>query len=291
MQNREAQNQSRRAVEPQRSASAWLFDGFLLEHYRHAPGPFAPVERHIHPEYQIGLSRNCACRYQYRGSAHAAPIHSLCVLHPGEPHYPYGEPYLDAPSDYLMLLAPPERMAEAAAGVGMPEGTLPYFPGPILDDDILTRLYERAHQACRASAARLEQDTRLLAFLSHLTRYHADTGRDLALPAREPRRVQIVRAYLHDNAAENVSLARLADLIALSPYHFLRVFQRETGMTPHVYQTNLRIARAKSLLANGVPVAKVAVESGFCDQSHFGRRFKRLVGTTPAQYAKSAILF
>jgi AraC-like DNA-binding protein len=55
-------------------------------------------------------------------------------------------------------------------------------------------------------------------------------------------------------------------------------------MPPHEYQLQVRIARAKSALRTGSPIAQVALDMGFADQSHFTRVFKRLVGGTPAQY-------
>jgi AraC-like DNA-binding protein len=62
------------------------------------------------------------------------------------------------------------------------------------------------------------------------------------------------------------------------------MFSRATGMPPHAYQIQLRIMRAKLLLKKW-PIASVAALTGFVDQSHFTRQFKRLVGVTPAQYA------
>ena len=55
-------------------------------------------------------------------------------------------------------------------------------------------------------------------------------------------------------------------------------------MPPHLYLTQVRIERAKTLLTEGLPPAHVAAETGFVDQSHFTKRFKRIVGVTPGQY-------
>ena len=63
-----------------------------------------------------------------------------------------------------------------------------------------------------------------------------------------------------------------------------RLFKREIGLSLNAYQLQIRIDHAKKLLINGVPIALVASETGFYDQSHFNRYFKRLVGTTPKNY-------
>ena len=60
---------------------------------------------------------------------------------------------------------------------------------------------------------------------------------------------------------------------------------RRVGLPPHAYQIQLRVARARELVAAGVPLAEVATMTGFADQSHLTRLFKRVVGIPPGQYA------
>ena len=90
-------------------------------------------------------------------------------------------------------------------------------------------------------------------------------------------------------ATRTISIHDLSDAAYLSPYHLIRVFKREVGLTPSAYQTQMRIEIAKGLLARGVPVGRVAMRCGFCDQSHLHRTFKRRVGVSPAQYLRASI--
>ena len=73
-------------------------------------------------------------------------------------------------------------------------------------------------------------------------------------------------------------------MAGLTPSHFVRAFSRHYGMTPHAYLLNRRIGHARGLLARGQPLAEVALATGFSDQAHFQRQFKRLVAATPGQY-------
>jgi AraC-like DNA-binding protein len=93
---------------------------------------------------------------------------------------------------------------------------------------------------------------------------------------------------LDDHAAESVPLQTLARFAGLSAFHLCRVFREAVGMTPHAYQTQARIRRAKSLLRAGMPITEVAAEVGFYDQAHLTRHFKRIVGLTPGRYARDA---
>ena len=81
---------------------------------------------------------------------------------------------------------------------------------------------------------------------------------------------------------ERVSLAELSRVAGLSRFELVRRFRAQTGLTPHAFQTNLRIQRARALLTAGEPAAAVAAECGFADQPHLTRTFKRAVGVTPA---------
>ena len=91
-----------------------------------------------------------------------------------------------------------------------------------------------------------------------------------------------VIAYIHDNLDQQLTLAELSFIAAMSPYHFARTFKHVTGVAPHHYVLNARLERAKSLLLRGnLSIAEVAQKVGFFDQSHFTRYFKRIFGVTP----------
>ena len=91
--------------------------------------------------------------------------------------------------------------------------------------------------------------------------------------------------YLHDTYAQAFSLDRIAAAAGLSMYYLERVFKRATGLPPHTYMLMLRIEAAKKLLASSsIPIAEIAMELGFSDQSHFTNAFKRRTGFTPQSY-------
>ena len=90
---------------------------------------------------------------------------------------------------------------------------------------------------------------------------------------------------LHDTYTQEFSLDRIADAAGLSKYYLERVFKKATGLPPHTYVLMLRIEAAKKLLASSsMPIAEIAMELGFSDQSHFTNAFKRRTGFTPQAY-------
>ena len=101
----------------------------------------------------------------------------------------------------------------------------------------------------------------------------------------QPDLMQVVD-YIHAHLEQNLSLAELAAVVQLSPWHFARLFKQSTGVSPHQYHIRCRIERAKQLLLSRLAIADVAQVVGFASQGHFNYHFKRLVGTTPKKFLR-----
>ena len=93
-----------------------------------------------------------------------------------------------------------------------------------------------------------------------------------------------VREYLCANPVAPITLDQLARMAGLSKYHFLRMFARAFGLSPHALQMRLRLELARRYIDEGRPLTFVAYDAGFADQSHMTRRFKRCFGATPGAY-------
>ena len=90
-----------------------------------------------------------------------------------------------------------------------------------------------------------------------------------------------------DRYAEPLSLEDLVLASGLRRFRFLRLFKRKTGLSPHKFLIQHRIEKAKESLANQATVLEAAMDTGFFDQSHFGRHFKRITGKFLAAYRRS----
>ena len=107
-----------------------------------------------------------------------------------------------------------------------------------------------------------------------------------AMPtAREARRVVEAIRLVESEAARPVDLKQMAAVAGVSKYHFLRVFRRLTGLTPHQYLISARLRRAAlALTSSRRPVIAVAFDAGFGDLSTFNKTFRAAFGLTPTQY-------
>jgi AraC family transcriptional regulator len=98
-------------------------------------------------------------------------------------------------------------------------------------------------------------------------------------------RLQRVRDYVEAHLDEDLSLTMLADIACLSPYHFSRSFKQAVGVGPQRNVIRRRVERAKILLRRTrEPLALIALEAGFGDQSHFTTIFHREMGMTPGRF-------
>jgi AraC family transcriptional regulator len=99
---------------------------------------------------------------------------------------------------------------------------------------------------------------------------------------------RVVTAYVEEHLAEQISLAVLAELVRLSPYHFCRAFKQSFGLPPHRYHIGRRVERAKELLAQRTSsVTDIGLELGFSETSSFSAAFRRMTGLAPSRYHRS----
>lgn len=144
-------------------------------------------------------------------------------------------------------------------------------------------------QAAAFGKSDLGLDEAALLFAQGFLGLVEDGAAPAAGSSRDRRRAVEAALWIEAHAAEPIGLVEVAAQAALSPYHFLRLFRRALGVTPHQYLVRARLARAARLLAHEeMPVTEVALEVGFEDLSNFIRSFRRAAGVSPSAFRKAA---
>ena len=158
------------------------------------------------------------------------------------------------------------------------------FQDPLLEQISFT-LWRELEQPSPAGKLYAQTAAQLLAV--HLLRHYTSAGGAFKDPAPGLTQQQLRRVmdFVQAHLGQDVSLEALAQQTGFSPYHFARLFRQTTGESPHQFVLRQRIEQAQRLLnETDLPLAHVALESGFANQSHLTQTFKRFLGLTPRAY-------
>jgi AraC-like DNA-binding protein len=181
--------------------------------------------------------------------------------------------------DQLRALVP-----EAFGGAGQE----PVFEAPVITDMTVARRLLQAHWLSGQAGSEFEKESALVGALGALFLQHAPPGTGRASPGAEHPGLRRAVEFVRDNHAAGLSLGEAAEVSGLSKFHFLRAFTSAMDITPHAYLVQIRVHEATRLLRAGHSISAAAAMTGFADQSHFTRCFKRTMGVPPRLFLQAA---
>lgn len=271
------------------------FDGIELESCHHQTISEYPT--YYVTDYEFTLITHGVIRMNYQGSNYTLEGSSDCLstLMFQHPHSSVGAVWREngtLGTGFTIKISEAQFLAatnEWAAG----EKSLPHFEVPYAESGFareqLASLTLNAVTVFAQPGSQLEREEAILKLIRGSIALFGKGLRSHSRTRPEHRTVKTVKDYLRDHFAEDVTLDDLAHLTGFNKYHLLQVFRRAVGVSPHVYQTSIRIHRAKQRLANGLPLTEVAYAAGFVDQSHLNRQFKKYVSVTPGQFQRDSL--
>jgi AraC family transcriptional regulator len=182
------------------------------------------------------------------------------------------------------------RMDDATMRMARGLGDSGHFPSHSAPAAIAGRVYREFAE--QDTAADLVIDGLLATMTAYAVRANTGSRRaDIRRPYHESTSgpwLERVRELLHSEFRSRLRLETLAEFAGVHEVHLARSFKRKYGCSPMYYIRRLRFAWARNeLTTSDRPIAEIAIEAGFTDQSHFGRHFRRLTGMSPAAYRSS----
>ena len=234
---------------------------------------------HSHPTWTVAVMQAGAARFEVDATRQRADRGELFVLEPEAVHT--GMAAVPEGWGYQVLYLDPALVHEWAERDASAPRAARWV---VFRDPSLRAALLRMHAAFAAGETGLERDELVVDAVAGLRR-HLRPVPPNALGGREHAAVRRARSYLADRWDRPVALAELAASAGLSRFELIRRFRQQTGLTPHAFQTNLRMAHARTMLRAGDPIAGVAAACGFADQAHLTRTFRRAVGVTPGRFA------
>jgi AraC-like DNA-binding protein len=246
-------------------------------------------DRHAHDEYCFGVTLAGRQDFFSAGNYYRSPPGNVIRFNPGQVHD--GASGGDEPLDYVMLYIPPDQLEPLFSEAAGPASDRGFRAGEALlrDAALRRRILDLARLVSLGIGSRIEQEYGLYGIAARVQQLDGRFEPDRAV-RRVDRLLHRARDYIHDHVGNDLALEDISEAAHLSKYHFLRLFRRQFGITPHQYVLNCRINAARRELDAGASPNDVVQRYGFCDLSHFNRRFKRIYGMTPSQYRESVVL-
>lgn len=250
--------------------------------YRCSAGPADEPFVELHGGFSVSYVRRGSFGYRVRGQSFELVAGSLLIGHPGD-EYLCSHAHHGEGDECLSFHLSPEVVDTLAAGPQVwCSGGVPPLPELM----VLGELAQAAAEG-RSGVALDEAGIWLAARFAEVA-----SGRSRGAPAgaaRDRRRAVEAALWLDENSHEPIDLESAARQVGLGAFHFLRLFTRALGVTPHQYLVRCRLRRAARLLSEEEhSITDVAFEVGFGDLSNFVRTFHRAAGVSPRAFRRTA---
>lgn len=237
-----------------------------------SPDPVNEVERHTHAEAHFILLLGGSYLSSARGAEGVSVGPTLIYNPPGITHR---DRFATRQGRFFGLSISAERLDQARLCVPLIESALK------LDRGEQTALAQRLARECHAweGASPLVAEGLCLELLAQVARRPEPDGK------APPPWLRSAREILRDRCGDELHIADVAQAAGVHPIHLARAFRRFFRCTPGEYLRRCRVERAAALLRDtALPLTEVALSSGFADQSHFSRSFKRAYGVSPREF-------
>jgi len=254
------------------------FDKTIFEHVKKTNDQFT---KHFHDTYTIGITHDGMFKSIFENKTFYLYKHAIKIINPGEVHggdsnswkYTNFYPSIDFVSEIYEQIFFEKRS--------------PIFTCHTIEDPTLYKLLLDFFMNIYHNEDKLKVESSLIEALSYLIKKYAHTTKRYEPIFNNKPIIKDSLEFIQDSLDSNISLDDLASNSNLSKYHFLRTFKNDVGLTPHQFILIKRIEKAKELISKGVNLNEVAFHTGFSDQSHFNRNFKKIYGYSPSVLNKN----
>lgn len=241
-----------------------------------------PLQKHFHEELSIGFITDGANTFSYRQDVVEVPRGSICIAEPGEVH---DGGLAGTEWSYFSLLLPFE-LVNHVQHQDLARSQAVHFPPGRIDDPSLFSAFTTLMASIFNGSAEphLLDEEATLAF-SRLLDSHAESRSTQRGSLRTCRQLaQQVKDMIRDYNCHPVTLEEISTHTGASRFAIIRAFSAQFGVTPMRYLLQIRLEQARKLLHQRVPIAEVALLTGFADQPHLTRAMKRIYGVTPGKF-------
>ncbi|TAJ06819.1 AraC family transcriptional regulator [Marinilabiliaceae bacterium JC017] len=242
-----------------------LPDKIVLTHGINIHNTF-PV--HFHASFILGFIAEGQCIYHYRGEDIPLQKDDIYLVQSFVPHR--CEPVAEGKHSYNII-----SFTLSSPG---------FFPQLKIADADLLHLLKTFHQAAFTENKTTSLSHLYAAIQSRLLTHATDQTNS---PQKALDAIDKAKGIIEQNCHNTLSLDEIAEAACLSKFHFNRLFHARLGLSPYAYYLHCKVKQSQEILLRTTSVTTTSFETGFFDQSHFTKLFKKHVGVTPGKYLKS----
>lgn len=255
-------------------------DALPFVEMRSADRSSACYHTHSHDEFSFGVIDAGVADYQNLKRSNRIGAGTTVTINPGDAHScnPQAGNW-----SYRMLFVDSHWIGQLQQEMFNLQG-MDYraFPELYETDPKSYQGFDLLFNSLKDNGSSLVAESLLIQFLEQRYWSVASIAKEVKSP--DLHRVTRVKELILDQLDTNLSLDQFAECSGLSRYHLIRSFKARYGQSPHAFQLDQRIKKAKALLQQGSSLVDTATQLGFADQSHFQRNFKKRLAVTPKQY-------
>ncbi len=239
---------------------------------------------HFHDQVLVGVTEQGVQQFRCRRATHRSTPGRVIFMEPGETHD--GEATAADGFTYAMLYFDPAWLRQSASLCADRETgeAVFHFPRTLDDDAALAQAVRAARRQIASPDSRMACDAALDQVVALLVQRFAGTPAEQATKA--PRVAKLAREAMDVGFEGDLGLEELALAAGTDRFRLTRAFAAAYGLSPHAYLVQRRLNHARLRLSRGESPAATAAATGFADQSHLGRWFRRAFGMTPAAYRR-----
>ena len=244
--------------------------------------------KHFHETFLIQIIDEGQNQFYCNGTNYQVSRKELVLINPGEVHTGFASK--NEFLSYKVFYPELENLMaldEESFSPAVKDFTLKFTKTVIRDEEIIKNI-RSLYSMCRFPEDELMIKETYQQVLLAIIKKYGITKLSFEENVRQYSSViRQAQEFIHDNLEKKLSLDKIAQQACLSPFHFLRVFKKFTGITLHQYIISLRVEKSKHLLQKkGVKIGDIYYKTGFQDHTHFTKVFKKLTGLKPKSYKK-----
>ena len=239
--------------------------------------------RHFHDHYVIELVLKGADNFYCAGKNYTAYANELVLINPGEVHT--GSTIAGVPLQYFSFYPDKKALNDVSDALDLPLPNDFNFRKSRADSSRVTEKLQALYHSFISGSDILQQEEIFFDCMYALLQCERKTPTK-SNDTRDSR-IKTLTDFIAIHFRENISLQQMARLVNLNSFYLIRLFKKNTGLSPYDYLLVVRTEWAKQLLRKGYRVQEAARQSGFYDTSHLNRSLRRIDATSPKSFLLS----